>query len=68
MTQQTKLILVAIIVVYSAVWIAVGLITGAMATARGKVRRDTDPRRFWLHLGVRAAMGAAALGIYFSGV
>jgi hypothetical protein len=68
MTQQTKLILVAIIVVYSAVWIAVGLITGAMATARGKVRRDTDPRRFWLHLGVRAAMGTAALGIYFSGV
>jgi len=63
-----KHILLGLIVLYCAVAIIIALTTSEMSTARGKHRRDSDPQRFWLHLGLRAAMGAAAVWLFFAGV
>jgi len=62
-----KHILLGLIVLYCAIWIVIGLTTGVIATARDKHRRDTDPQRFWMHLGTRAAMGAVAVWLFFAG-
>ena len=61
-----KHILLGLIVLYCAVGIDIGLTTDTITTARGKHRRASDPQRFWMHFGLRAAMGAAAVWLFFA--
>jgi hypothetical protein len=62
-----RTVLLGFAILYSVVWVMVGLKTGAMPSARGKHYRATNPKAFWLQMTLRGAIGVFAAYILISG-
>ncbi|MDR3527895.1 MAG: hypothetical protein P4L57_11495 [Rhizomicrobium sp.] len=60
MALDAKHLLLGFAILYSLIWVGVGLKTGAMPSALGKNHRASNPRAYWLQMALRGGVGALA--------